>query len=124
LSAGVKDILEAIKLGHAYATFAPNGSILECTAGSAMLGDSVPFAKVKEMRISIERLAPGDVIRVVTAQGAKAMFKTTAPGNWEGSYKMEAPGFARVEVLRSFLPGLPQLPALISNPIYFDKEED
>ena len=33
---------------------------------------------------------------------------------------MEAAGFSRVEILRSFVPGLPKLPALISNPIYFD----
>jgi len=33
---------------------------------------------------------------------------------------METPGFARVEILREFVPGLPMLPALISNPIYFD----
>jgi hypothetical protein len=33
---------------------------------------------------------------------------------------MQAAGFAYIEVLRSFLPGLPLLPALISNPIYFD----
>jgi hypothetical protein len=35
---------------------------------------------------------------------------------------MQAAGFARVEILRKFLPGLPLLPALISNPIYFDPE--
>jgi hypothetical protein len=34
---------------------------------------------------------------------------------------METPGFARMEIQRGFLPGLPLLPALISNPIYFDK---
>jgi hypothetical protein len=33
---------------------------------------------------------------------------------------MEAAGFVWLEILRSFLPGLPLLPALISNPIYFD----
>jgi hypothetical protein len=33
---------------------------------------------------------------------------------------MDAAGFARVEVLREFIPGIPPLPALISNPIYFD----
>ena len=31
-----------------------------------------------------------------------------------------APGFVRVEILRAFIPGIPRLPALISNPIYFD----
>jgi len=35
---------------------------------------------------------------------------------------MPAPGFARVEILREFMPDLPPLPALISNPIYFDAE--
>ncbi len=30
------------------------------------------------------------------------------------------PGFLRVEIYRTFLPGVPPLPALISNPIYFD----
>ncbi len=38
-----------------------------------------------------------------------------------GVYTMEAAGFARIEILRGFLPGLPLLPALISNPIYFDE---
>jgi hypothetical protein len=37
-----------------------------------------------------------------------------------GVYTMPAAGFARIEVLRAFLPGLPLLPALVSNPIYFD----
>jgi len=40
----------------------------------------------------------------------------------QGTYTMDAAGFARVEILRGFLPGLPMLPALISNPIYFDAE--
>jgi hypothetical protein len=38
----------------------------------------------------------------------------------QGNYSIPAPGFARIEILRSFLPGLPLLPALISNPIYFE----
>jgi hypothetical protein len=36
------------------------------------------------------------------------------------SYKMPAIGFARLEVWRAFLPGIPKLPALLSNPIYFE----
>ena len=33
---------------------------------------------------------------------------------------MESAGFARIEILRGFVPGLPRLPALFSNPIYFE----
>ena len=86
-----------------------------------MLGDSVAFAKTKEMRISITGLVPADVVQVTTTQGSKPLVKVSAPGNWEGTYTMKTPGFARMEIQRGFLPGLPLLPALISNPIYFDK---
>lgn len=121
MSASPTDILAAVKQGHAYAIFAPNGPTLECSAGDAMLGDSVSLSKTKEMHISVTGLVPGDVVQVATAQGSKPQVNATAQGNWEGMYKMEAPGFARVEIQRGFLPGLPLLPALISNPIYFDK---
>jgi hypothetical protein len=119
MSASPSDILAAVKLGHAYVIYAPNGPALECTAGDAMLGDSVPFAKVKEMKIALTGLVPGDVVQVVTTQGSKPLVKASTPGNWEGTFTMDALGFARVEILRAFLPGLPLLPALISNPIYF-----
>jgi hypothetical protein len=36
-------------------------------------------------------------------------------------FSLDAPGFVRIEILRSFVPGLPLLPALISNPIYFEE---
>lgn len=121
MSASPADILAGLRQGHAYITFAPNGPALEMTAGDAMLGDSVPFSKVKEIHITVSGLLAGDVVQVVTGQGSTPLVKAATPGNWQGIYTMEAPGFARVEILRGFLPGLPLLPALIGNPIYFDK---
>lgn len=121
MSASPTDILFALRQGHAYITFAPNGPTLEMMAGDAMLGDSVSFGKVKEMHIAVSGLLVGDVVQVVTAQGSTPLVKAAAPGSWQGTYSKGAPGFARVEILRGFLPGLPLLPALIGNPIYFDK---
>jgi hypothetical protein len=57
---------------------------------------------------------------VITSNGSTSVFKAEEAGELRGDYPMEAPGFAFIQVLRSFLPGLPLLPALISNPIYFD----
>ena len=121
MSASPADILAAVKQGHAYVIYAPDGPTLDCTAADAKLGDSVPFSKVKEMKIAVTGLVPGDLVQVVTAQGAEPLVKASVPGYWEGNYLIDVPGFARVEILRAFLPGLPLLPALISNPIYFDK---
>jgi len=85
-----------------------------------MLGDSVPWPEVREMRIAAEGLLPGDVMRVITAGGSTPLLEAPAAGGFRTIFPMQAPGFARVEILRSFLPGIPMLPALISNPIYFD----
>ncbi len=120
LSAGASDILSALRRGHAYIMFAPDGPTLSMTAGEAMMGDSVPFALVKELQVDVTGLRARDVLQVMTAQGSTVLMTAGTPGDFQGSYTMEAPGFARVEILREFVPGMPILPALISNPIYFD----
>jgi len=119
-SRSVKGILDALRQGHAYITFAPNGPSLDLTAGDAMLGDSVRWTEVKEIQVAVHGLLAGDAVKVVTASGGDVLLQAPADGSFEGTYSMQQPGFARVEVYRAFLPGLPMLPALISNPVYFE----
>jgi len=114
------DILSALKQGHAFVTYAPYGPMLEMTAGDAILGDSVEFSKVKQFAFLARSLRANDVVQVITAGATTPVLKAETDGEFHGVYKMNAPGFARIEILRSFLPTLPMLPALISNPIYFD----
>ena len=120
LSAGAGDILKAVRPGHSYIVFAPNCPQLALTAGDKMMGDSLPWAEVKEMEIEASGLLAGDVLRVVTGRGAEVIFQAPTDGGVHLVYPMAEPGFARVEILRAFLPGLPMLPALLSNPLYFD----
>jgi hypothetical protein len=82
----------------------------------------VPFSKVKEIQITASDLLAGDILKVVTTSGSTTILKAETAGSMQGTYTMEVAGFARVEILRGFLPGLPLLPALISNPIYFDAD--
>ena len=114
------DILEGLKQGHAYLTFAPNGPSLEMTAGEAIMGDSVPFSNGSEIQVAVGNLLAGDVLQIITSQGNTPLFKAESNGTFQGTYRMESPGFVRIEILRAFVPGLPLLPALISNPIYFE----
>ena len=122
MSASPADILSGLRQGHAYLTFAPNGPSLEMTAGEAIPGDSVTFPAVKEVQITASGLVAGDVLQVVSGRGASPLLKAETDGGFQGTYTMDSPGFARVEILREFVPGIPQVPALISNPIYFDAE--
>ncbi len=120
MSPGASDILAALKAGHAYITFAPNGPWLELSAGEAIMGDSVSWAAGKDLQIHAGGLLAGDVIRVVSGTGSAVLLEAPSDGEIQAAYPITAPGFARVEIWRSFLPGIPILPALISNPIYFD----
>ena len=120
LSPGPSDLLSALRQGHAYITFAPDGPTLELSAGEAILGDTVPWPDVKELQISAGGLLAGDAVRVVTGKSSETVLEAPSAGSLQAVYKMPAPGFARVEIWRSFLPGVPMLPALVSNPVYFD----
>ncbi len=120
MSAGSSDILDGLRRGHAYIVYSVNGPKLTLTAGQAMLGDSVDFSSARQIEFEVENLSAGDVVQVVTAYGSIPLHKAGTNGALQGEYVLDTPGFARLEVLRSFLPGLPLLPALISNPIYFD----
>lgn len=121
LSNGASDILAAVKAGNAYFTFAPNAPELEMTAGQdVILGESVIWEEVREFKFKLTHLLAGDKVRVVTATESPVVWDAPANGSFEMTFPLEKPGFARVEVLRAFLPGVPLLPALISNPIYFD----
>jgi hypothetical protein len=122
LSNNPMDLLAALKQGHAYIVFGPEGPTLEMIAGEGTLGDSVKFPSVHEVNLHIKRLNSGDVIQIVTPRGVTQIIKAETSGSFQGILKMEMPGFIRVEVLRNFIPGFPLLPALISNPIYFDEE--
>jgi hypothetical protein len=122
-SPGASDILAALRQGHAYLTFAPDGPTLELTAGEAMLGDTVAWSQAREVQIKAGGLAAGDVVRVITANSSEVLLQAPTAGRFQATYALAAPGFARIEILRAFLPGLPLLPALISNPIYFDGEK-
>ncbi len=120
MSPGPSDILAALKDGHAYITFAPDGPWVELTAGEAILGDTVAWSDVKELDILAGGLLKGDVVRVVTGSSSAVIVQAPSAGQVQATYTLEAPGFARLEILRAFIPGLPLLPALISNPIYFE----
>jgi hypothetical protein len=121
MSNGPSDILAAYKQGHAYITYSANGPALELSAGDAIMGDSVDFSQVRQLEYKVGGLLARDVVQITTASGSTPLLKAEADGDVQGEYNLEEPGFARIEVLRSFLPGLPLLPALISNPIYFDR---
>ena len=122
MSGGASDLLDATRNGHAYIVFSPDGPSAEllCNHG-AMTGDTVSWPDQKQVKYKVQNLKTGDIIRLVTHQASISVFQANEQGDFEGVFEISEPGFIRLEVLRSFLPGVPPLPALITNPIYFAK---
>jgi hypothetical protein len=84
------------------------------------MGDSLVWQAGQVLEMAFERLEKADLIRVVTAEDAVDLYQAPSKGSYQAIYSITTPGFYRVEVWRNFLPGIPPLPALLSNPIYFD----
>jgi hypothetical protein len=113
------DILSALRAGHSFITFAPQGPTLEMAAGEAILGDTVMWHQDIEIQLTAHNLQKGDVVRVISGSENLDLFQAPSEGKVNLVHRVSSPGFIRAEIHRNFLPGLPALPALISNPIFF-----
>jgi len=119
MSSAVEDILSAVCDGHCFITFSPQGPTIALEAGGGIMGDMVPWQAGSKLKIQAEGLQPGDTLHVITKEESINLFQAPAEGRVELAYPVSSPGFVRVEIHRTFLPGVPPLPALISNPMYF-----
>jgi hypothetical protein len=119
LSNAPDDILAALKAGHSFITFAPRGPRLDMRVGETEMGDTLSWSPGLEVSIKVDKLQRGDVVRVVSQTKSEDFFQAPNDGDVALSVPVVEPGFIRVEVHRVFLPGVPPLPALISNPIFF-----
>jgi len=116
------EILFALCAGHSFIRFSPQGPTLQLRTDEYQMGDARVWEEGQSVQINAEGLIAGDVIKVITNSEDKTLFQAHSEGQVNLTFPVKAPGFVRVEILRTFLPGLPPLPALISNPIYFLKD--
>jgi hypothetical protein len=121
-SASPADILTAVRQGHSFITFSPEGPTLDFRAGDVLMGDTLVWQGGQEVAIAVEGLAKGDVLRVVTQDDILDLYQAPTLGSCQITHPVPCPGFLRVEIWRTFLPGIPPLPTLLSNPIYFDRD--
>ncbi len=112
------DILAALKGGCGYLTYEPEGPGVSARAGDALLGGAAP--KGTAVAATFFNLRGGDRLRVIS--GGKTEEVVCGPDAARYSLEFSAgdAGFCRFEVRRSYQPGLPEMTAMISNPIYFE----
>ena len=105
-----EDILAALRAGKSFITFAPNGPTLDLSAGNATLGGVTEWHEGLTIQVSSQGLKAGDVVRLVGATENFDLLQAPSDGAAELSMLVPGPGFLRVEIYRTFLPGVRPCP--------------
>ena len=115
------DILKAVKAGRSYFTFSPTKLQLLLDVDGETYGSSIAWRVGMQASLKGLALEKGDVIRLVTRDNSQDIFITPEKGDFETSLPVAGPGYWRLEVWRTFFSFLPPMPALVTNPIWFDR---
>lgn len=114
------DILKAVKAGRSYFAFSPTKLQLLLDVDGQTYGASLAWREGMRASLKGVALEKGDVIRLVTQEGVQDIFTAPEKGDFETSLPVTGPGYWRLEVWRTFFSFLPPMPALVTNPIWFD----
>ena len=114
-------MLAALRQGHAYVKFAPDSPNVAVDANGRIMGDTVPAGTI--VRAVFTELHGGDKLRRITDRGVEEI--TAVPSALEATLTFCPQGerFVRFEVVRAIAHQLPEMPVLISNPVYFQEED-
>ena len=114
------DILEAVKTGRSYFTFSPTKLRLQLEVEGQTYGASLAWRDGLQALLKATALEKGDVVKLITREGTQEIFTAPDKGNFEITLPVASPDYWRFEITRTFFNFLPALPALITNPIWFD----
>ena len=114
------DILKAVKAGRSYFAFSPTRLQVLLDVEGQTFGASLAWREGMQASLRGMSLEKGDVIRLITRETTQDIFTAPEKGNFETSLPVTGPGYWRLEVWRTFFSFLPAMPALITNPIWFE----
>lgn len=115
------DILRAVKAGRSYFAFSPTRLQVLLDVEGETYGASVAWREGMQASLKTLALEKGDVIRLVTRESSLEIFTAPEKGDFKTFLPVTGPGYWRLEVWRTFFSFLPPMPALVTNPIWFDR---
>ncbi|NLV75225.1 MAG: CehA/McbA family metallohydrolase [Chloroflexi bacterium] len=114
------DILAGVRAGLSYAVFGPHGPRLTLAVGELLPGQTAGWRDHRTLHVALEGLAADDRIRALSGSGELLCVEAASDGCWQGDVPVPEPDFVRIQVDRCFAPGLPHLPALLSNAVWLE----
>lgn len=117
LSREPSDIVDAIRKGHGYISYLPGGPGMDADSDGKGLGDTV--AQGAELHLKFFNLHSGDIIKLITDKGEEVVACGQDVCEMLLNRRFESCSFCRFEIYRCYEKGLPQMLAMLSNPVYF-----
>jgi predicted metal-dependent phosphoesterase TrpH len=114
------DILDALKLGHAFVGMTPDAPGLDLQLGSARMGDTASLKDGETLQMTFSNLRAGDEVRLYNETGLVWKETPGAYARFEAERPAKGSLFMRTEVWRP-LPGIGMTLASIGNPVYIAK---
>jgi hypothetical protein len=119
-SAGMSDILEAVRLGRSFICFQPGAAVVDMRIGDISLGGTTLWHEGLSLEVELTRLEKGDVVKLISPSGSRDVLTAPDNGEYLGRFPVTEPGYVRLELWQSFQGILPAMPVLVSNPIWVD----
>jgi hypothetical protein len=90
------------------------------SVGDYSYGDSLGWEAGLTAALAVQNLEQGDEIRLIDQDGSRTLFSADRKGDLTMEIPILKPGYLRLEIWRHFFSILPQMPALVTNPIWID----
>jgi hypothetical protein len=122
LSRSPEDIMDALRRGSGYISYLAGGpgADMVCRSKDAeySFGDLAPSGS--EVEITFFGLRGMDELKIITDLGEENIYCPGDAVSCKLTRSFPGARFVRLEVYRSYAPGLPPMRAMLTNPIYFD----
>lgn len=119
MSRSPRDILNAMRSGHSYISYLPDGPGVDIHGGGkAVLGESIPADY--PLTFTFFGLTGGEEIKLITDAGTETIVCPADAERITLTREYRACKFVRAETYRSYAPGLPPMKSMLSNPVYLE----
>lgn len=118
LSREPADLMDALRKGDSYISYYPSGPGVEVICNGSGLGSVL--TKGTKLSLRFFPLRSGDVIKLITDKGEESLVCSQDVYEMLLVRNFEDCSFCRFEIHRSYEQGLPQMLAMLSNPVYFE----
>lgn len=113
-------ILQAIRRGNVFISYAPDGPTIEHNIGAAMIGDTYAWSEENDVLSAMRAagLSAGDLIKIISERGVEQQFAIANQNEFTYTWQVERRLFYRIEIWRYFAEAKQTCLAALSNPVY------